>query len=234
MIMIKPNVLIIGFPSIGLVGAFAVAYLVEHMKMKRISEIKFANPVPIYAVHDGKIVGPVQAYKKDNVYAIVSKVPLDLNLAHQFFNSVLDFAKQNDIDEIIIPRGADTGMVKSNKCKVFGLPLNENNLLKKYGIDKLNNSTIYGTDAGVISSLRNKSYDSLMLYTTCNSKVLDSDAVIKSITTLNDILRIKSNTKEIKEKIEQIQKYNKAMIAETKTALNKERTKGGAGTAGIA
>ena len=212
------NIAIIGFPSVGLVGAFAVSYLVEQLNMKHLTELEFTKPMPVFAVDEGKVVGPVQVYKKENVFAIISKVPFNTNSAYEFTKSVVEFAKTNSIDEIIIPRGADMGSVKTGgQCKVFGLLIAKKttNLLEKYGLKQLSDSTIYGTDAGVISGLRNTDLDSVLLYTTCSSKLPDSTAITKSITTINNILGLKSDTEKITQKIESIRKRNQGLIEET-------------------
>jgi len=50
----------------------------------------------------------------------------------------------------------------------------------------------------------------------------DPNAIVMAIQTLSDILGIKSDTKEIRQKLEQIIKGNKRLIEETKKALEKD------------
>lgn len=215
------SIAMLGFPSRGLVGAFAVSYLAEYLKMKRVGELEFTKPTPIYAIKKGKIYGPVQVSRKDKTFAIISTIPLDLLSAYEVTKAVTQFTKKNSIDEIIIPRGVSTNLPE---CKVFGLVTNEKSrkLLQKYKLDELSNSSIFGTDAGIISALQEYSGDALLIYTTCGARLPDPNAIVMAIQTLSDILGIKSDTKEIRQKLEQIIKGNKRLIEETKKALEKD------------
>ena len=215
------NIAIIGFPSMGLVGAFAVSYLVDYLKMKRVGELKFTKPTPIYAVQKGKIYGPVQVFKKDKTFAIISTIPLDLLSAYEVTKAIIQFTKKNSIDEIIIPRGIN---MKLPECKVLGLVTNEKSrkLLQKYKLDELSDSTIFGTDAGIISAMQEYSGDALLIYITCGIRLPDPNATVTAIQKLGNLLGIKPDIKEIRDRLEQIRKENKRLIEETKRALEKD------------
>ena len=90
----KENLLLAGFPSAGLVGAFAISYLVNHLKMQRIGELELDDVMPSYNISKGEVYGPIQAYKKENVYAVVATIPLNLITANEFIKSVIEFAKK--------------------------------------------------------------------------------------------------------------------------------------------
>jgi uncharacterized protein len=42
----KENILLVGFPSNGLVGTFSISYLVHHLGMKQIGEIELPDLPP--------------------------------------------------------------------------------------------------------------------------------------------------------------------------------------------
>jgi predicted ATP-grasp superfamily ATP-dependent carboligase len=222
------NRALIGFPSVGLVGAFAVSYLVDHLKMKNITDLEFTEPMPMFTAVDGKVINPVQIYQKGKTYAVICNISLDLKLAYEFAKSFLSFAKKNSIQEIIIPRGvnADLPSIKDNS-KVFGLIINEKlrNVLKKYEIKGLSNSTIFGSDAGLVSALKNYPGDVFFLYTLCGKSIPDNNAITTAITNLNKILGLQTNSKSISDKIDNLRKDSQNLIQQTKNSLKKDNSR---------
>lgn len=51
--MTNEKVLIIAFPSAGLVGAFAVSYLIAQLGMKDTGDLEFTKISPSYAIKNG-------------------------------------------------------------------------------------------------------------------------------------------------------------------------------------
>jgi len=91
--MTNEKMLIVAFPSAGLVGAFAVSYLTAQLGMKDIGDLEFTKISPTYAIKKGEIYGPVRIYNKDNLYAILSKIPLNPTQTHDLIKKSIEFAK---------------------------------------------------------------------------------------------------------------------------------------------
>ena len=70
------KVLIVAFPSVGLVGSFAISYLVSQLQMKDVGEMEIAEISPSYVIKEGDVYGPIRIYNKDNLYTILSGIPL--------------------------------------------------------------------------------------------------------------------------------------------------------------
>jgi len=58
---------------------------------------------------------------------------------------------------------------------------------------------------------------SVVLYTTCRMMLPDDDAIIRSIKTLADIIKVKVDTEKFEERLEKISKENEKLIEETKS-----------------
>jgi uncharacterized protein len=54
----------LGFPSNGLIGTFAISYLVYHLKMKKIGKIESTGFLPTLFIENGEIFGPIRVYNK--------------------------------------------------------------------------------------------------------------------------------------------------------------------------
>jgi predicted ATP-grasp superfamily ATP-dependent carboligase len=91
------KLLIIAFPSVCLVGAFATSYLVSQLQMKGIGEMEFTKISPTYVIHNGEIYGPIRIYNKGNLYAILSSIPLNSISTYEFIMKAIEFAKNKNI-----------------------------------------------------------------------------------------------------------------------------------------
>ena len=216
--MTNEKMLIVAFPSAGLVGAFAVSYLTAQLGMKDIGDLEFTKISPTYAIKNGEIYGPVRIYNKDNLYAILSNIPLNPTQTHDLITKSIEFAKNNNIKKIIIPRGLEAYENKENDPVSYGVVINKNSksLLDEYNLPNIQGAMILGVDASVISALKNSEIPCVVLYTTCRMMFPDDDAIIKSIKTLADIIKVKVETEKFEEELEKISKENEKLIAETK------------------
>jgi len=216
--MTNEKMLIVAFPSAGLVGAFAVSYLTAQLGMKDIGDLEFTKISPTYAIKNGEIYGPVRIYNKDNQYAILSNIPLNPSQTYDLITKSIEFAKNNNIKKIIIPRGLEAYENKENDPVSYGVAVNKNSkfLLEEYNLPNIQGAMILGVDASVISALKNSEIPCVVLYTTCRMMFPDDDAIIKSIKTLADIIKVRVETEKFEEKLEKISKENEKLITETK------------------
>ena len=217
----KEKVMIIGFPSTGLVGAFAVSYIVKSLEMKRIEELEVFNVLPSVWIQKGNVYGPFQIYNKDNIYVVLSDVPLFSESAYSFVQSSIEYGNKIGIGKIIVPRGMTIVGPEENSPQSFGLVVDEKfkNLLKEYNLPTVLDASIVGADAGAISALKKSSIPNLILYTICNMKFPDANAVIKAIETIAQIIDVKIDTSEFEEKLEKISKNNERLIEQTRKIL---------------
>jgi len=221
--MTNEKMLIVAFPSAGLVGAFAVSYLTAQLGMKDIGDLEFTKISPSYAIREGEIYGPVRIYNKDNLYAILSNIPLNPTYTYDLITKSIEFAKNNNIKKIIIPRGLEAYEDQKNDPMSYGVAVNKNSksLLEEYNLPNIQGAMILGVDASVISALKNSETPCIILYTTCRMMFPDDDAIIKSIKTLADIIKVKVETEKFEEQLEKISKENEKLIAETKNYFEK-------------
>jgi len=215
---VDEKLLIVAFPSAGLVGAFAISYLVSQLQMKDIGDLEFTKISPSYIIKNGEIYGPIRIYNKDNIYAILSNIPLNPNSTYDLITKSVEFAKNNNIKKIIIPRGLEMDQNDKTDPISYGLAANiiSKSLLDEYDLPLIPNGAVLGSDASVISALMNSEIPSLVLYTTCRMMLPDDDAIIKSINTLTDIIKVKVDTEKFEERLEKINKENEKLIEQTK------------------
>lgn len=219
------NILLVGFPSNGLVGTFAISYIIHHLKMQQIGEIDHPDLPPTLFVENGEIVGPIRILKKDSLFVITSDLPLEPFLAYEFAQSILDFCKENKISKIIITSGMEIINRNSKTPKIYGLVTHQSleKILYDNDIPKFLSGSIFGTDAAVISVFRKSDVPALILYAECHPFFPDPDASVIAIETLGKILHIAVDTEEIRKRIERLRIQHRNLMEETIKALQQQQ-----------
>ena len=218
------NTLLVGFPSNGLVGTFAVSYIIYSLKMPQIGEIDHPDLPPTLFVENGEIIEPIRIYKKDNLHVVISDLPFDQFLAYDFAKSILKYCEKNDIGKIIIVSGMET---VNRDPKIYGLVTHQviEKTLYENDIAKFLSGSIFGVDAAMLSSFRKSKVPALILYAECHPFFPDPDASIIAITTLAKILKIKVDITEIKKRIETLRIQHRNLMEETMKALQQQQEK---------
>ena len=221
----KDTILLVGFPSNGLVGTFTISYLVHSLKMKQIGEIEMPELPAGLFVDDGEIFGPIRSYKKENLFVVESDSPFPSDIAYIFAKSVIQVIKSHKIGKVIIMSGLES-MDKENKNpKVYGLVTQKSLevLLYENNIPKFLSGTIFGTDAAVISALRMSNIPTVMLYAECHPLFPDPKASIHAITVISKILKIQIDVKDIEKKLEFLRIQHRKLMQQTIDALQQDQ-----------
>lgn len=221
----KENVLLIGFPSNGLVGTFSISYLVHYLGMKQIGEIEPPDLPPTLFVENGEILAPIRIYKKENIFVIISDLPFDPYHAHDFSELILQYCKNNDIHQIILVSGMETINRDPKSPKIYGLVTHQSleEILYTNQISKFLAGSIFGTDAAIISVFRKSKVPALILYAECHPFFPDPEASVLAIITLAKVLNVKVDTTDIQNKMEKLRIQHRNLMEETIRALQQQK-----------
>lgn len=195
--------------------------------MKLIGEIDHPGLLPTLFIENGEIFGPIRVYNKDNLFVIMSDLPFDPELAHEFSETLIEFAKKNNIGTIIIVSGLDSTHRAHNAPKAYGVVTHPKleKILYENDIPKFLSGTIFGTDAAVISAFRKSKIPALALYCECHPFFPDPEASVYAITLLSKILKVKIDTSEIQKKLEHLRIQHRNLMEETIAALQQQAGK---------
>jgi len=223
----KENILLVGFPSNGLVGTFSISYIVHYLGMKQIGEIEHPDLPPTLFVENGEILASIRIYKKDNLFVIISDLPFDPYRAYDFSESILRYCKSNDIKKIIVVSGMETINREPSTPKIYGLVTHQSfeEILYENQIPKFLTGSIFGTDATIITVFRKSKIPILILYAECHPFFPDPEASILAITTLAKILNVKVDTTDIKKKMERLRIQHRNLMDETVRTLQNQQEK---------
>ena len=221
----KENTLLVGFPSNGLVGTFTISYLIHHLKMKQTGEIELPELPPTLFVEGGDIFAPIRVYNKSNLFVIISDVPFDRYLSEEFSDAINEFCKKNAIKKLVIVSGMESISQKKDNPKIYGLVTNPilDSLLYDNQISKFLNGSISGTDAAIILAFRKTNIPVLVLYAECHPFFPDPEASIVAIATLANILDVKIDTHDIKNRMEKLRIQYRSLMEDTIRTLQQQQ-----------
>lgn len=218
------KILLLGFPGNGLIGTFTISYLISHLQMRLIGDINHPDMPPTLFVENGEILSPIRIYQKDDLYAIISDIPIFPEVAYEFVSSIAGFCQKNHIKKVIVPSGVDTQSTDSKDTKTYGLATHPSfeKLMYDNDLPKFIAGSIIGTDATVITVFRNYGIPLLMLYTSCHSFFPDPQASIFAITALAKVLKIQVDTKDIQKRVDYLRIQHRNLMQETLDVIQQQ------------
>ena len=111
----KSPIIIQGFPSIGMVGAIAAEFLLQHLGTRLIGKIIVDKSPPLVAIHDGKLIEPFSIYysRKHNIVVVHSIVSVPGG-EWQLAEAVAGLADSLNAKEVISLEGIGTSEKQSS------------------------------------------------------------------------------------------------------------------------
>jgi uncharacterized protein len=216
--------LLLGFPGNGLIGTFTISYLISYLQMKLVGEINHPDLPPALFVENGEIISPIRIYKKDDLFAIISDIPIYPDIAYDFTNSIVSYCIAQKISKVIVPSGVDTDSIDHKDNKTYGLATDASfdKIMYETDTPKFLAGTIIGADATIITTFRNSKIPLLMLYTACHPFFPDPQASIDAIKSLAKILKIEIDTSDIQKRIDYLRIQHRNLMQETLEALQQQ------------
>ena len=197
---LKDAVLIVGFPSIGLVGTIVANFLINNLKLEQIGIIDSTRFPAISVVKDGEPHNPMRLYAGEQVcndgtcnqvVVCVSEFTPPTEITKDLVNSLVDWGAKNGCTKIISAEGFNSG------------PKEEGEANEIYGITSTMGSRVwieeakvkpftYGTVGGITGALLNqgkmKKMNVLGLLAEVNDDSPDARAAAEVIKAIDELL----------------------------------------------
>ena len=216
-------IIIEGFPGIGLIGTITTEYLIKHLNAKSIGYIWSDKISPVAAVHDSKIVQPLEVFwdKKRNIVILHAMTDVK-GLEWQISETLEQLYKMLKAKEIISLEGI---MGESTKP----VPYYYTNLtssikkLKKLEATELKEGIIMGVTAAIL--LKGKTMKTTGIFVETQSKLPDSRSAAKIIEILSAYLNLKIDVKPLIKAAADFENNLKGYMDKVKTAKKHKNQK---------
>jgi uncharacterized protein len=118
-IKLDDAILVAGFPGPGLVGSMSASYIIEQQKMHQIAYVDSDFIMPGVMYIGGRLRHPFRIYSNDkgDVCVIVCDAPIVLAGIRQILNTVVKWAHEHSVREIMVLEGIASQDIPQNERK---------------------------------------------------------------------------------------------------------------------
>ena len=193
----KSPIIIQGFPGIGMVGAIAAEFLIQHLETKLVGKIIVDKTPPLVAVHEGRLIEPYSIYynKKYNLLIIHSIVATP-GSEWQIADSIVALANELKAAQIISLEGIGSSDGKNtSKTFYYCNSARLEKVLQKANIESLKEGIIMGQTSALLSKADVTPISCIFAETHTN--LPDSKAAAELIKALDVILDLKIDYKPL-------------------------------------
>lgn len=222
------SLLVIAFPTVGLISSIAGQFIIDTLKLKEIGAIVSNEFMPATVIHNSKPSPPVRIYagnKKcgpngdcEQLAVIISEFMPPYNVIKSLADDILKWAK-NKRCKLLVSLEGTHAIGDDKEFKVYGVGSNISmkKLLKKYNIEEKQEGMITGVTGVLLYESIFTEQDVICLLSEAHASYPDSRAAGNLLKTLDIMLPlIKFNLKPLYDEADKIEKQIKKFMEQSR------------------
>jgi uncharacterized protein len=226
--------MIVGFPTHGLVGSVAASYLVHALDMTPVGYVMSEEFPPTVIMEGGVVSSPVRLYasklvcgverKCDQLVVAISDIQPPVEMLNSLGRSVLDWAERKGVQLVVTVEGQPVDEGVRGDARVVAMA-NRTALpiLEKLRFDPAN-GVITGFAGAVLLSAIGRHIPVLCLVAQAHKDFPDARAAAKVIESINPLVpMLVLDTKPLREKARQLEAQMRKSLDEQKKSLSSMR-----------
>ena len=202
----KSPIVISGFPGVGMVGAIAAEFLIQHLVTEKIGKVILDKSPALVAIHEGKLIEPFSVYysKKHNI-AVIHSILAVPGTEWQAAEALLKICASLKAKELISVEGvASSGTADgeaqdrgSSESKIFYYTTSEakGKALAKQKMESLKEGVIMGPTSAVL--IKTTKLPVTCFFAQTYDQLPDSNAAAQVIRALDGYLGLKVDYKPL-------------------------------------
>jgi uncharacterized protein len=224
------SLLVVAFPTVGLISSIAGHHIVQTLDLKEIGVIISDDFSPTTVIHEGRPSAPIRIYmgEKDcgpkhaceRIAVIISEFMPPVHTIKPLADSILDWAKEKNCRFVIGLEGTHAAKsVKEDSPEVHGVISTDSlkPMLDEYDIVQSKEGMITGVMGVMLYSAALRDQEVLCLLSKAQSRFPDSRAAANLVEKLDIMLPgIKIDPKPLYEKADEIEKQIRKHMQESK------------------
>ena len=222
------SLLIVAFPTVGLISSIAGRYIVENLKLKEIGAIISKDFMPATVIRNSRPSPPVRIYAGEKtcgpdgtceqLAVIISEFMPPYNIIKPLADKILEWAEQKGCKAIVSVEGTHA-IGEKKKMDVYGIGSNKKmiDFLKKYKIKNTKDGMITGVNGVLLyqGAITNK--DVMCLLSEAKSSIPDSRAAANLLGKIDIMLpEIKIDPKPLYKEADLIEKKIHKFLKQSK------------------
>jgi len=221
-------VIIIGFPEVGLVGTIATSFLLNKLNFEEIGYIDSELFPPLVVIHNGDIKNPIRIYsdKEGKIIAILSEVAISPSMISPLAESLVDWFKEKNAGSVILLSGISVINrleIQEPECVGIGNTEDAKLRLKNSGIEEMLEGFLIGIYPELLKMCKKEGIPGILLLSQCFPSYPDPEAAASVIKSLQKLITIEIDLKELLEKGEEIKVRARDLMQQTKRVMDDMR-----------
>ena len=151
----KKAMVIVGFPSVGLVSSIAANFIVKTLKLEKIATIISNDFPPFTIIHDGTALPPVRIYAGhrecedhgemcENLIVITGEFMPNPNLVRPLAETIINWCKEHDVTTILTLEGMNVGDPEEREILAVATGEKCKTMLQTYGLKEMKEGMVTG------------------------------------------------------------------------------------------
>ena len=223
------SLLVVAFPTVGLISSIAGHYIVDTLKLEEIGTIASNKFMPATVIHNATPSPPVRIYAGEKVCGpdgsceqiavIISEFMPPLEIIKPLSDKILEWADNKGCKTIVTLEGTHALGDQKKSLQIFGVGSNANmkSILKKHKISETQEGMITGVTGVLLYEGVLMQRDVLCLLAEAHSSYPDSRAAGNLLEKLDVMLpEIKIDPKPLYKEAEQIEKNIRKFMEQAK------------------
>lgn len=215
---LRDNILLEGFPGIGLIGTIAIGYIVEKRDMEPIGYVLSDKFPPMTTIHKGRPYFPARLYrdKKADFCVLFSEFIVPTSTVNDLAELILNFAKQKGIKQIVSLAGMSSQTEGSNE--IYGIASNDEmiNYLKAKKIKLIEEGVTTGVSGVLLAKCAAANFPAFSILAESNVSYPDPKAATTLLNKLDSLIGLKIDVKDLLKEAGTIEEKMKRMLEQVK------------------
>lgn len=231
---IRGSMMVVGFPTHGLVGSVAASYLVHALDMQPVAYLSSDDLPPTVIMEGGVVTAPVRFYASkvvcgvdrrcDQLVVAISDIQPPVGLLTQLGRTILDWAEEKGVQLVVAVEGQPIDEEFRGDARVVAMANRAAApLLEKYRFEPAN-GVVTGFAGGLMLSAIDRVLPTLCLVAQAHKDFPDARAAAKVIETVNPLVpMLVLDTKPLRERAKQLEAEVRRNLESQQRSMNSMR-----------
>ncbi len=216
------NVLVAGFPGIGLIGGIASEQLINTLDLEQVASINCDEFPPTAVIFDGVPRRPVRFFAGSGFLLVKSDMVIPPHLANSLAKELIDWSTDNDIEEVIIFDGIPESQESDEKNHIWGVISTHSaaSHAEKLDIDVIKRGAISEISSSLLLYAHENKIEAVAMLAEGSSKMPDPRGAAALLDKFADYMEIDVDTSALLESAEELEQEYAKLVEQTKQAQN--------------
>ncbi|MEF8873346.1 MAG: PAC2 family protein [Candidatus Thermoplasmatota archaeon] len=220
------EVLVAGFPGTGLIGGIASEQLINTLELEQVASIDCDEFPPTAVIFDGIPRRPVRFFAGEKFLLVKSDMIIPPNLTANLAETIIDFALDREVEEVIIfdgipsGKGRDEDEAEEEEKKIWGV-LSSHGAKKeaeKLDIEVISRGAVSGISSSLLLHANEKELQAIGMLVEGNPKMPDPRASAALLQRFAKYRDIDIETESLIESAEQLEDQYAQMVDQANKA----------------